>query len=170
MTMNQERFRTLTDHRPFPWQCKLYDQFVADPPGSIPAVASIPTGLGKTSVIVVWLLAWLANPDRLPRRLVYVVIYREIDGVWQESVRFSAEDTQGGDQFGIRVDIAGNRGLVGAFFDDDNGSASGAAFVFALGRDCPADLTGPGGDGEPDGSLTADDFFFYLRLFADGCP
>jgi len=33
-----------------------------------------------------------------------------------------------------------------------------------------ADLTGPGGDGVPDGSLTSDDFFFYLGLFAAGCP
>jgi len=38
------------------------------------------------------------------------------------------------------------------------------------GEDCPADLTGPGGDGVPDGSLTADDFFFYLGLFAAGDP
>jgi len=35
---------------------------------------------------------------------------------------------------------------------------------------CAADLTGPGGDGEPDGTLTSDDFFFYLGLFAQGCP
>jgi len=35
---------------------------------------------------------------------------------------------------------------------------------------CPADLTGPGGDGEPDGALTSDDFFFYLGLFAEGDP
>jgi len=35
---------------------------------------------------------------------------------------------------------------------------------------CPADLTGPGGDGVPDGTLTSDDFFFYLGLFADGDP
>jgi len=33
---------------------------------------------------------------------------------------------------------------------------------------CAPDLTGPGGDGVPDGALTADDFFFYLGLFADG--
>jgi len=33
---------------------------------------------------------------------------------------------------------------------------------------CPADLSGPGGDGVPDGNLTADDFFFYLGLFAAG--
>jgi len=78
MTMNQEHFRTLTDHHPFPWQCELYDRIVADPPGSIPAVASIPTGLGKTSVIAVWLLAWLAKPECLPRRLVYVVNRRTV--------------------------------------------------------------------------------------------
>jgi len=34
----------------------------------------------------------------------------------------------------------------------------------------PADLTGPGGDGAPDGSITADDFFFYLGLFAASDP
>jgi len=35
---------------------------------------------------------------------------------------------------------------------------------------CAPDLTGPGGDGEPDGGVTADDFFFYLALFASSDP
>jgi len=35
---------------------------------------------------------------------------------------------------------------------------------------CTADLTGPGDPGRPDGELTADDFFFYLDLFAAGDP
>jgi len=35
---------------------------------------------------------------------------------------------------------------------------------------CPPDLTGPGGDGVPDGNVTADDFFFYLGLFSAGDP
>jgi len=35
---------------------------------------------------------------------------------------------------------------------------------------CPADLTGPGGDGVPDGNLSSDDFFFYLGLFSSGDP
>jgi len=43
-------------------------------------------------------------------------------------------------------------------------------FVDEAADDCPADLTGPGGDGVPDGTLTSDDFFFYLGLFADGDP
>jgi len=33
---------------------------------------------------------------------------------------------------------------------------------------CPADLTGPDGAGNPDGVLDANDFFFYLGLFASG--
>jgi len=57
---------------------------------------------------------------------------------------------------------------LGSDFDQGD---TGAAFVFnAFAGDptCPADLTGPGGDGVPDGALTADDFFFYLGLFAEG--
>jgi len=44
------------------------------------------------------------------------------------------------------------------------------ALVPAPGEQCPPDLTGPGGDGVPDGNLTADDFFFYLGLFSAGDP
>lgn len=54
---------------PFPWQWELYKRFVA---GDIPASCNLPTGLGKTSVIHVWLLALSVN-NKLPRRLVYVV-------------------------------------------------------------------------------------------------
>lgn len=46
-------------------------------PESIPARCDIPTGLGKTAVIAVWLLAREVNPT-LPRRLVYVVNRRTV--------------------------------------------------------------------------------------------
>jgi len=63
----------------------------------------------------------------------------------------------------------GETGLV--FFGDP---VSNISFELATVGDapnpCPPDLTGPGGDGVPDGDLTADDFFFYLGLFAAGCP
>ncbi|MFO0843668.1 MAG: type I-U CRISPR-associated helicase/endonuclease Cas3, partial [Gemmataceae bacterium] len=39
---------------------------------------SLPTGLGKTSVIHIWLLALAANPETVPRRLVYVVNRRTV--------------------------------------------------------------------------------------------
>lgn len=59
---------------PFPWQRRLYEGFVA---GQIPKACDLPTGLGKTLVILLWLLALAENP-RLPRRLVYVVNRRTV--------------------------------------------------------------------------------------------
>lgn len=68
------QFRALTDNEPFPWQRALYDRFVA---GDFPRACDIPTGLGKTSVIAIWLLALIKNSN-LPRRLVYVVNRRTV--------------------------------------------------------------------------------------------
>jgi CRISPR-associated endonuclease/helicase Cas3 len=61
------------------WQRRLFDRFVSN---ALPDTCDIPTGLGKTSVIVVWLLA-LAEQSRtgqvrLPRRLAYVVNRRTV--------------------------------------------------------------------------------------------
>ena len=70
-----EAFRVLTESpAPFPWQVALYERFLA---GDIPASCNLPTGLGKTSVIAIWLIA-LANAARVPRRLVYVVNRRTV--------------------------------------------------------------------------------------------
>jgi hypothetical protein len=71
-------FESLTGNAPFPWQEKLYNRFVENPPESIPSSCDIPTGLGKTNVIAVWLLALAADMARLPRRLVYVVNRRTV--------------------------------------------------------------------------------------------
>lgn len=71
-------FKALTGHLPFPWQSELYNRFVADREDNIPDTACLPTGLGKTSVVAIWLLARLNSPDRLPRRLVYVVNRRTV--------------------------------------------------------------------------------------------
>ena len=68
------QFHALTGNAPFPWQRRLYEKFVA---GDIPKSCNLPTGLGKTSVIAVWLLARQANA-KLPRRLVYVVNRRTV--------------------------------------------------------------------------------------------
>lgn len=78
--MNDEefrrRFRELTENDPFPWQACLFKE-MAKGSDAIPARCDIPTGLGKTSVIAVWLLARDVNP-LLPRRLVYVVNRRTV--------------------------------------------------------------------------------------------
>jgi len=52
-----ELFQQLTGKPPFPWQQALYDRFVGNVDGGIPQSCSLPTGLGKTSVVAVWLRA-----------------------------------------------------------------------------------------------------------------
>jgi CRISPR-associated endonuclease/helicase Cas3 len=69
-----ETFKTLTGYPPFPWQTALFDLFMK---GKIPPSCNLPTGLGKTSIIGVWLIA-LANGAPVPRRLVYVVNRRTV--------------------------------------------------------------------------------------------
>ncbi len=71
-------FELLTGHHPFPWQVALYDRFTSDRTDQFPQVATVPTGLGKTNVIAVWLLALIARPERMARRLVYVVNRRTV--------------------------------------------------------------------------------------------
>ena len=69
-----EAFEALTGYEPFPWQARLFKQLSA---GDLPPAVDIPTGLGKTSVMALWLLARAAGA-RLPRRLVYVVDRRAV--------------------------------------------------------------------------------------------
>ncbi len=71
-------FKELTGTKPFPWQCNLYDRFVSDRTDNIPPSCNLPTGLGKTSVVAIWLIALANHPDRMPRRLVYVVNRRTV--------------------------------------------------------------------------------------------
>jgi CRISPR-associated endonuclease/helicase Cas3 len=59
---------------PFPWQEELLRRFQR---GEIPPGLDIPTGLGKTAVMAVWLVA-RASGAPLPRRLVYVVDRRAV--------------------------------------------------------------------------------------------
>ncbi|WHZ21404.1 MAG: CRISPR-associated helicase Cas3 [Nitrospira sp.] len=59
---------------PFPWQEDLLARMLE---GGIPEVVDIPTGLGKTSVMAIWLVA-RACGAKLPRRLVYVVDRRAV--------------------------------------------------------------------------------------------
>ncbi len=68
-------FAALTGRQPFPWQVALHARFIA---GDIPDSAGLPTGLGKTSVIAIWLIALAQRPDIIPRRLVYVVNRRTV--------------------------------------------------------------------------------------------
>ncbi len=76
----EEAFLGVTGFKPMLWQERLYREcFVG---GAIPSVSDIPTGLGKTSVMAIWLIALArqlqAGKVTLPRRLVYVVNRRTV--------------------------------------------------------------------------------------------
>ena len=66
-----ENFKSLTGYLPMRWQIWLFDQLVD---GKFPSAVDLPTGLGKTSVMAIWLAARaLAEGSVLksiPRRLV----------------------------------------------------------------------------------------------------
>jgi CRISPR-associated endonuclease/helicase Cas3 len=59
---------------PFPWQLSLLDRFLS---GDSPSAIDVPTGLGKTAVIAIWLVARAAGAT-VPRRLIYVVDRRAV--------------------------------------------------------------------------------------------
>jgi CRISPR-associated endonuclease/helicase Cas3 len=59
---------------PFPWQENLFVRFLN---GVIDRSLEIPTGLGKTAVMAIWLVARACGAN-LPRRLVYVVDRRAV--------------------------------------------------------------------------------------------
>lgn len=73
-------FVALTGHRPMRWQRRLFERLVDN---DLPQTCDIPTGLGKTSVIPIWLIA-LALQNResckllLPRRLLYIINRRTV--------------------------------------------------------------------------------------------
>ncbi|KAF0190396.1 MAG: hypothetical protein FD165_2720 [Gammaproteobacteria bacterium] len=69
----------------------------------------------------------VAGPEAKESAYVFV---RDGSGTWVEQAKLVAFDGVQGDAFGRRVAISGNTVLVGALADNDNGSASGSAYVF----------------------------------------
>ena len=75
--MFEEYFRKLThiSTGAYPWQRGRFERFIR---GEFPPCLNLPTGLGKTSVMPIWLLALAAAPEAVPRRLVWVVDRRVV--------------------------------------------------------------------------------------------
>ncbi|MEO8495231.1 MAG: DEAD/DEAH box helicase family protein, partial [Planctomycetota bacterium] len=68
-------FKDLTGHDPLRWQWRLFDEHFA---GQTPVnVIDLPTGLGKTMIMAIWLIA-RANQVDVPTRLIYVVDRRTV--------------------------------------------------------------------------------------------
>ncbi len=78
-TRFDEAFRGLTGFSPMKWQRRLFERFVRN---DVPTTCDIPTGLGKTSVLPLWLLALVEQAELgnvgLPRRLIYIVNRRTV--------------------------------------------------------------------------------------------
>jgi hypothetical protein len=59
-----------------------------------------------------------------------VYVYRRNGGSWQQEARLTADDADWGDMLGVSVDVQGGTLVAGAWFNDAQGSNSGAAYVF----------------------------------------
>ena len=69
---------------PFRWQMRLLERLLEE---DLPTVVDVATGLGKTSVMALWLIA-LSEGAQLPRRLVYIVDRR---AVVDQATRFAEQ-------------------------------------------------------------------------------
>ncbi|NEX19069.1 type I-U CRISPR-associated helicase/endonuclease Cas3 [Thiorhodococcus mannitoliphagus] len=67
-------FAQITGHAPYPWQERLYASLLA---GTLPTAADVSTGGGKTTAVLLHLIA-LANGAPLARRIAYVVDRRAV--------------------------------------------------------------------------------------------
>ncbi len=90
-----------------------------------------------------------ANEDNGTRTGSAYILERDEGGVdnWGEVAKITASDLAEFDQFGISVGISGNTTVVGAFGNDDDGAASGSAYIFDLNLD---DIDGDGFDSSID--------------------
>ena len=70
----KQYFEQLTGFPPLLWQQRLFKRFAEN---QLPDSLDLPTGLGKTSVMLLWLLARAVN-QVLPKRLIYVVDRRVV--------------------------------------------------------------------------------------------
>ncbi len=80
---------------------------------------------------------------------------------WQngnEDDKITADDAAVGDEFGFFVSMSGDLAIVGAHFNDDDGTSSGSAYVFHGVCPCPADLDGSSDVGVKDLLILLDDW------------
>jgi CRISPR-associated endonuclease/helicase Cas3 len=102
---------------PLRWQKRLFRQFCRN---EVPNLCDLPTGLGKTSVIHIWLLALNRqilekHEARLPTRLVYVVDRRT---VVDQATRIAEQIKQNLPALGLNKDWLAVSTLRGQFADN----------------------------------------------------
>ena len=65
-----------------------------------------------------------------PSGLGSAYVFIRTGTTWTQQAKFLASDGAAGDEFGWSVSLSGDTALIGACYDDDNGGASGSAYVF----------------------------------------
>ena len=71
------------------------------------------------------------------RGAAYLFDRDPVTGIWTERTKLLASDGQAGDRFGFEVAYDGTMALIGADWNDDNGTNSGSAYVYRLDREGP---------------------------------
>ncbi|RMF71553.1 MAG: hypothetical protein D6744_17805, partial [Planctomycetota bacterium] len=79
---------------------------------------------GDTAVIG----AYLDDDNGVDSGSAYV--FTRSGSVWTQQAKLLPADGAASDQFGLSVSIDGDTAVIGAYADDDNGSASGSVYVF----------------------------------------
>jgi len=57
-------------------------------------------------------------------------VFHKIGTIWTEQSKITASDAATNDFFGISVSINGDYALIGAYYDDDDGTESGSAYIY----------------------------------------
>ena len=91
-------------------------------------------------------------------------IYSLVKGIWQET-KLLASDGASNDYFGYSVSVSsdGTTAIVGARYDDDNGSSSGSAYIYSLVKGIWQETKLLASDGASD-----DWFGFSVSISSDG--
>jgi CRISPR-associated endonuclease/helicase Cas3 len=133
-------FHVLTGNMPFRWQRRLFDRYFSK--GKLPAALDLPTGLGKTSVMAIWLIARALADDevrrKIPRRLVYVVDRRAVvDQATAEAEKLRAALDGGASQLKVGLGIETRplpiSTLRGQFVDNSEWRADPASPAIIIG-------------------------------------
>jgi predicted acyltransferase (DUF342 family) len=62
-------------------------------------------------------------------------IFKRNGSTWTQQVKILASDGYSNDRFGKSISLYKNYALIGAYLDDDNGDASGSAYIFNITED-----------------------------------
>lgn len=77
-----------------------------------------------------YLLVGARGDDDLGSNSGSAYVFRRDGSAWIEETKLTASDGAVEDWFGVSVSLCGDRAVIGAFLDDDNGAESGSVYVF----------------------------------------